>query len=98
MADSSRGDRRDLAIHVKRDADGWIAYAPALDGAVGSGRRLEQATTRAQERAANLLAAPTDDLNVTWVFELDAAEQSVIDEVRYYQSALADAQMEYNAS
>lgn len=98
MVDSSWKDRHDLTIHVKRDATGWIAYASGLDGAVGSARRLEDATTQVQERAAQLLNASPHELSISWAFDLDEAERSVIDEVRQYQSALADAQMEYNAS
>jgi hypothetical protein len=96
MADSSRKDRHDLTVHVKRDDDGWVAYVSGLDGAVGSARRLEDATTQLLQRAAKLLYLAPDELDPEWAFEIGPYEQLAIDEVRHYQNVLADAQMEYN--
>src|SRR4051794_18774631 len=96
MPGSAREGRHDLTVHVKRDDAGWVAYAPGLDGAVGSARRLEDATTQLLQRAAKLLSATEDELDVEWTFEVGPVEQFAIEEVRHYQNVLADAQMEYN--
>lgn len=98
MPGSSQERRHDLDAHARRDESGWYAWVTGLDGAVGSSRRLEDAVTQAEQRAANLLSVATEDLRITWEYELDQEDLDVVQEVRHYQGALADAQMEYNAA
>lgn len=89
---------RELEAHVRRDESGWFAWVDGLEGAVGSSRRLEEAVTQAENRAAAALSTPGGDLRVSWQYELGAGELDAVQEFRQYQEALADAQLEYNAA
>src|SRR5436189_187295 len=66
--------------------------------AIAASRRLEDAVTQAEQRAASLLSLAAEDLRITWEYQLDPGDLEVVQEVRHYQGALADAQMEYNAA
>lgn len=98
MPGTKREGRHDLEAHARRDDSGWFAWVTGLDGAVGSSRRLEEAVTQTERRAAELLSISADDLRITWQYELDPGDLDAVEEVRYYDRALADAQMEYNAA
>jgi hypothetical protein len=89
---------RELEAHVRRDDSGWFAWVDGLEGAVGSSRRLEEAVTQAEGRAAAALSAAIDELRISWQYELGAGELDAVQEYRHYQGALADAQLEYNAA